>query len=684
MTRTFTVRSVPGASFSLDLERDLNDAQRAAVTCGEGPKLVIAGAGSGKTRTITYRVAYLMTRGVMPSQILLATFTNKAAREMLGRVEALTGGETRAIWGGTFHAIGNRILRRQGSLVGLQPNYSILDEADQRDLVRVCITDAKVNPVRNKVSNGVKVEEKRFPSPAIIADLLSMAFNTQRPLASVIEERAPHFGMWTQELEQIGARYAAKKRSANAVDYDDLLRFWLKLLEDHQEVAGRLGGQFRSLLVDEYQDTNLVQAQIVEQMAQHNGHNLMVVGDDAQSIYRFRGSHDDNILKFPERNPGTEIFKLEVNYRSTPEILEFTNASILHNHRQYRKTLIAQRTRGSLPVVVPVSDAYQEAAFVAERILQVREEGVELAQMAVLYRAHAHSSILQAELIKRNIPYEVRSGVRFFEQAHVKDVVAYLKVLENPFDEIAWRRLWLMLPRIGPATAARLWDEIAKSAHPFDAAMNETLSQRVPSAAQPSFKRFQQDLRALKAAAEDALPSSLVEAVLDTAYPEYLRATYEDALARFDDLQQLAVFARSYRTLRSLLSELVLLGELYGQEVVGGGSSETERLILSSIHQAKGLEWKVVFVIRMCEGSFPSDLALREEDGEEEERRIFYVATTRAKDELYLTHPLMDMSLRGNSQLLLQPSRFLREIRFTLYEQGAIESLPSYAAGGEA
>jgi DNA helicase-2/ATP-dependent DNA helicase PcrA len=1030
MTRTFKIASSRGSAFHLDLEHDLNDAQRAAVACGDGPKLVIAGAGSGKTRTITYRVAHLLTRGVHPSRILLATFTNKAAREMLSRVEALTGSEAGALWGGTFHAIGNRLLRQYGRLVGLHPNYSILDEEDQRDLLKVCVTEAKV-----------KVEEKRFPAPSVIQDLISVAFNTQRPLSAVLEERTPHFGIWTEELQQVGARYESKKRSANAVDYDDLLRFWLMLLEDRLDIAKRLGAQFRYLLVDEYQDTNAVQAQVVERIAEHNGRNLMAVGDDAQcvmqgtriltpegyrfvetlqvgdlvlagagngrlvperirvitqshhtrylviraeggfelraspnhlcfakvvyqtrwwyvylmykervgfrigvshisrsgrlsstpqmrtamehadklwlleaypsrqgaqyremvlslryqipqalfrpdwrtgsgskmtpeqvaaifsefgrngrrlledhslhfdypsfapkasrshkriainlvmaaakngegrrmpqgheltvesalgkgavaafpvsragngywrlrkmsrdyrpllelagrlqtqlrahgfqasihykarfvsakdfsgtfvtvpaagllpglkvpvvqdgkivsatvesvewkdnpeaapfydlevershnmvseglvthnSIYRFRGANYDNILQFPERNPGTEIFKLEVNYRSTPEILEFTNASILHNEHQHRKTLVAHRTRGSLPVVLPVNDAYQEAAFVAERILQLRDEGIALAEMAVLYRAHAHSSILQAELIKRSIPYDVRSGVRFFEQAHIKDVVAYLRVLDNPLDEVAWRRLWLMLPRVGNVTAARLWEAVAKAANPLDAAIGESLREKLPSSAQPSFKRFQQDLRRLTLALDDQRPSELIQAVLETAYPDYLRARYEDFQSRLEDLQQLAVFARSYRTLRSLLSELVLLGELYGQEVVGGGSRDTEQLVLSSVHQAKGLEWRVVFIIRMCEGEFPSEMALREEQGEEEERRIFYVATTRAKDELYITHPLMDLSLRGNSQLLLQPSRFLREIRFTLYEQGEIASLPSY------
>ena len=660
MTRTFTLGLSAGPAFPLDLEHSLNDSQRAAVTCTDGPKLVIAGAGSGKTRTITYRVAYLISRGVHPAQLLLATFTNKAAREMLSRVEALTGREAAGIWGGTFHAIGNRFLRQHSELAGLRANYSILDDEDQRDLIKVCVTDAHV-----------KVEEKRFPAPALLQDFISMAFNTQRSLSAVIEERAPHFAMWMPEVERIAARYEAKKRAANALDYDDLLRFWLRLVEDHPEFAARLGRQFRHLLVDEYQDTNLVQARIVERIGEHNGRNLMVVGDDAQSIFAFRGAHYDNILRFPERNPGTEIFKLEVNYRSTPEILEFTNASISCNSRQHRKTLTAHRGRGSLPVVLPVNDAFQEAAFVAERILQLRDEGVALSEIAVLYRAHAHSSLLQAELIKRNIPYDVRSGVRFFEQAHVKDVVAFLKILDNPLDEIAWRRLWLMLPKVGGVTAARLWEALAQAADPLDAVLGSPVLERLPRSARPAFLRFQKDLRALRALL-DRPPAELIRAVPETAYGDYLRAKYDAFQARLEDLEQLAVFARPYRTLRSLLSELILLGEVYGR-ATAAADGDTERLILSSVHQAKGLEWKVVFIIRMCEGAFPSEMALREEDGEDEERRIFYVAATRAKDELYLTHPLMDLSPRGNGGMLLGPSRFLREIRFTLYEQGEID-----------
>ncbi|MBI4323080.1 MAG: ATP-dependent helicase [Candidatus Omnitrophica bacterium] len=662
MTRTFVLDNSGRLPVALDLERDLNEQQRAAVTCGDGPKLVIAGAGSGKTRTITYRVAYLMAKGVPASSIMLATFTNKAAREMLSRVEALTGSNIGKVWGGTFHAIGNRLLRHYAKLLECSPSYTILDDEDQRDLLKVCVTQAQV-----------KVEEKRFPSPSILQDIISFAFNTQQSVPAVIEHRYPHFLAWTDAIQAIETRYTARKRQACAMDYDDLLRYWWQLLEAHPDVAQRLGEQFRYLLVDEYQDTNAVQARIVERLASCNGRNLMVVGDDSQSIYAFRGANYDNILKFPERNPGTELFKLEVNYRSTPQILEFTNASIHHNEQQFHKTLTPTRNPASLPVVVPLNDVYQEAAFVAQRLLQLRDEGLPLEDMAVLYRAHAHSTILQAELIRRNIPYEIRSGVRFFEQAHIKDVVAYLKVLDNPFDEVAWRRLFLMIPRIGNVTAARLWQLAIQTADPARALLGADAVGVLPAPAKPFFTRFQQDLRRLLEASREQPPGAVVNAVLETAYADYLQATYEAAQSRSEDIQQLAVFARAYQTLQALLSELVLLGELYGQDVAAGPTGDLERVVLSSVHQAKGLEWRVVFVMRMCEGEFPSTMALREPDGEEEERRIFYVATTRAKDELYIVHPLIDMGLRGSSGLLLQPSRFLQEIPFTLYEQGQVE-----------
>ncbi|MBI3323592.1 MAG: ATP-binding domain-containing protein, partial [Candidatus Omnitrophica bacterium] len=321
------------------------------------------------------------------------------------------------------------------------------------------------------------------------------------------------------------------------------------------------------------------------------------------------------------------------------------------------------------------------ASFVAQRLLQLRDEGVGLEEMAVLYRAHAHSTILQAELIRRNIPYEIRSGIRFFEQAHIKDVVAYLKVLANPFDEVAWRRLFLMLPRVGHVTAARLWETIARTTDPREAVLGAELLAVLPANARPPFVQFQRDLGLLRHTAQEQPPSTLVQAVLQTGYLDYLRARYEAAQSRMEDIEQLAVFARPYRDLHGLLSELVLLGELYGQDVVAS-TPDTERIVLSTVHQAKGLEWRVVFAIRMCEGEFPSPIALREPDGEEEERRIFYVAATRAKDELYLTHPLIDYGPRS-SGLLLQPSRFLQEIPFTLYDQAEVEELPQTLQGSD-
>ncbi len=664
MSRTFVIDTSGGTAVPLDLEHDLNEQQRAAVVAGPGPKLVIAGAGTGKTRTVTYRVAYLMAKGLSGSSILLATFTNKAAREMLSRVESLMGAGVGKVWGGTFHATGNRILRHYAPLVGLNHNYSILDDEDQRDMIKVCITEAKV-----------KTEEKRFPAPGLVQDIISFAFNTQRTIEAVLRFKYPQFIEWAQEIQAIAALYTAKKQKANALDYDDLLRDWLKLLQEHPDVAQRLGEQFKAILVDEYQDTNAIPAAIVEELAKYNGRNLMVVGDDSQSIYAFRGANYDNILKFPERNPGTEIYKLEINYRSTPQILDFTNTSIANNRQQFQKTLRSTRRAGLLPVVVPVNDVYQEASFIAQRLLQLRDEGLSLNDMAVLYRAHAHSTILQAELVHRGIPYEIRSGVRFFEQAHIKDVVAYLRIFENPFDEVAWRRLVLMLPRIGNVTAAKLWEGMVKTQDPLDFAMSGSATELLPAAAKPFWKTFQQDLRSLKQHLDPEHPDALVLAVLETGYSDYLRSKYEAAQSRQEDIQQLAVFARSYRNLQALLSELVLLGELYGQDVVAGPGGDRERLVLSSVHQAKGLEWHTVFIMRMSEGDFPSTMGLREEEGEEEERRIFYVASTRAKDELVLTHPLIDMGPRA-TVLLLQPSRFLQEIPFTRYEQATLEESP--------
>lgn len=634
------------------LRRDLNPQQWAAVSAESGPKLVIAGAGSGKTRVITYRVAYLIARGVDPSRILMVTFTNKAAREMLSRAEALVGAVVRRVWGGTFHAIGNRILRCHASLLGYRQNYTILDEEDQKDFLRLCITD-----------EGIPIREVRFPSPALVRNVFSFSCNTGIPIPEVLERYYPYLSEWAEALERIQNRYQERKRAANAMDYDDLLANWLKLLREFPDVLERYGRRFQHILVDEYQDTNLLQAEIVELLASRNGRNLMVVGDDAQSIYAFRGAHYDNIFRFPERNPGTEIFRLEITYRSTPQILDFTNASIGNNRSQYPKTLQPTRPDGPKPFLIPVEDVYQEARFVAQRVLELRDEGVPLSRIAVLYRAHSHSMVFQGELARRGIPYEVRSGLRFFEQAHIKDVLAYLRILHNPYDEVAWRRVLLTLPGVGNVRAARIWERIASSSDPLQELGRA--GDFLPSSVLPSWERFAGDVEALREA-QDRGPGMLLELVLGSGYRDYLHMAYENPDSRLEDLYQLAVLARQYETLENFLSELVLLGELYGQEVrpvvVDPG-----RLVLSSVHQAKGLEWWAVFVLRMAEGCFPSPMALREEEGEEEERRVFYVATTRAQQELYLLYPITDYTPSG-SVVLLGPSRFIREVEESLYQ----------------
>ena len=653
------------ADVDVDFRKELNDQQYAVVTCGEGPKLVIAGAGAGKTRTLTYRVAYLLDQGIPPSGILLVTFTNKAAREMLGRVSQLTHLEPHKLWGGTFHSVGARILRRDADLLGYNDSFSILDEGDQRDLLRLCTTGL-----------DVPVEQKRFPSPRVLAGLLSLHSNTRVPLDELLADRYSRFLDWSETIHQLAERYVARKKAANAMDYDDLLERWLQLLHENDDVRQRYHDQFQHVLVDEYQDTNIVQAEIVEAMVGgEGGGNLMVVGDDSQSIYAFRGANYDNILRFPERNSETEVFKLEANYRSTPQILTLTNASIHHNVQQHRKTLHARRPEGMLPALLPCNYPEQEATFIAERILQLRDEGVDLDDIAVLYRAHAHRLSVETTLLRYDIPYEVRGGLRFFEQAHIKDVVAHLRLMENPQDEVAFRRVMLLQAGIGNVTADRIWQMVGGQTRDSGALVDSLAAGNVnallTTRARPGWKSFIAMLGEVQDAAAD--PETAIRCVLESSYEDYVATKFDNFESRIEDLQQLAIFAAQYDSLRSLLEELLLLGELYGQEVAGGSSGDDDAaIVLSTIHQAKGLEWHTVFVIHLLEGFFPSPRALDEEAGEEEERRIFYVAMTRARDELYLSYPIVKPGAYGAS-VVQQPSRFLQELPDDLYETWQLE-----------
>ena len=659
MARKFVIPRRVGAVLDVDFEGDLNEQQYRAVRCGDGGKLVIAGAGTGKTRTLTYRVAWLLSRGVPADAILLVTFTNKAAREMVDRVRELTNVEADRLWGGTFHAVGARVLRRHGALLGFTDSFSILDVGDQRDLIRLCITDV-----------GVEVEQRRFPSPKVLGSLISLHVNSRTELADLLATRFPRFLDWEEQIAAVSRRYAERKLAANAMDYDDLLVMWLRLLGEVPEVCRRYGEQLRYVLVDEYQDTNLIQGELVETLARANGGNLMVVGDDCQSIYSFRGAHYDNILGFAERHPNAEVFKLEINYRSTPEILQLTNASIGFNTGQYQKELRARRQSGQQPALVPCNYAEQEAAFVAERILQLRDEGTPLDDIAVLYRAHSHRLSVETTLLRYDIPYDVRGGLRFFEQAHVKDVTAYLRLVDNPRDEIAFRRALMLQRGIGNVTARRLWEALTMAASADELIVqlcSERIRRLLQRRAHDAWDAFVALLQAV--AAYPAEPEAAIRAVIEGGYDDIAATQFTNYESRVEDLEQLAVFAAQYKSIGAFLEELVLLGEFYGQDVRSDSDSDSadERVVLSTVHQAKGLEWDVVFAIPLVEGALPSRRSLDEVGGEEEERRIFYVAMTRARDELYLSYPIVRPGGVGGA-LLQQPSRFLQELPRKLLE----------------
>lgn len=641
---------------------DLNETQREAATAPDGATLILAGPGSGKTRVITYRVAYLIARGVPAESILLVTFTRRAAREMLGRLDSLIGPRAAQVWAGTFHHIGNRLLRRSARLLGFEPSFTILDSEDQTDLVRLAMGDAGL------VSNG-----RYTPKPATIQHLISFAFNVGRPLTEVVAERGGDLLDWSAEIERTAEAYAARKLASNCMDYDDLLGQWARLIRDFPDQRTMMGRMFQHILIDEMQDTNAVQMSVVESIAAAGWANLTAVGDDAQSIYRFRGANYDNILKFPERHPGCRIHRLELNYRSTPEIVAFTNASIARNETGFPKTLVSARPAGVKPVVVATQDGYQESEFLCQQILELREQGVDLGRIAVLYRNHHDSILLQGELVTRSIPYTVRSGLRFFEQAHIKDVLSFLRVLVNPRDESAWRRLLLLLPGIGPAKAGAVWARLANSSDPLAAMATAETMALLPTKSRGFFAAFVADLRKIQSVRPEQEPAAAIAAVLAGGYPATVRAKYERPDNRIADIEQLGVLAGRYDSLERLIADLLLAGDIYGVDTIRA-EEPGETLVLSTIHQAKGLEWSRVFVPRLIEESFPHPRSLDEPGGVEEERRIFYVAITRAMDELFLVYPQTIARGGRGPTLVARPSRFLTEVDPGLTEQALVEN----------
>jgi DNA helicase II / ATP-dependent DNA helicase PcrA len=682
MSRQYTLQRAPAsASIHIDYAAELNEQQLAAVTAPPGPLLVIAGAGSGKTRTLTYRVAYLLENGIDARNILLLTFTNKAARQMLDRVANLLPVDASGLWGGTFHSVGNRMLRRHGSALGYSSGFTIMDREDQKDLINTVVASAGIDP-----------KEIRFPKGDVLAEIFSFAINTEKPLEELLAEKFPYFLPLLDKIRDVQERYEKKKKATNSMDFDDLLQKTLSMLQQHERIAEFYRRQFQFILVDEYQDTNKIQADLVDLLARDH-RNVMVVGDDAQSIYSWRGANFQNILEFPKRYPDAQVFKIEMNYRSVPEILEVANAAIVANVQQFRKHLSATRESNAIrPALVALNDGAEQAQFVAQRILELRDEDVDLSEIAVLYRAHYHAIELQLELSRRGIPYQITSGIRFFEQAHIKDVTAFIRFVANPRDEVAFKRMVKLLQGIGNRTAENLWRSwenglaLAGSGDPGSEATSapagvtdpgysttagynfgeRLLPMNVPAKSKKSWTQLAHTLDEIAPGGQPNSPSDMIRSVVEAIYDDYAKVNFTNYDLRREDLDQLAVFARQFKDVHEFFSQLALISNV-DAEAAPNQTGDKEAVNLSTVHQAKGLEFHTVFVIWLTDGMFPSSRSLDTRDALEEERRLFYFAITRARDELYLTFPHMRLS-GGYGDVFQRPSRFLQEIPSALLE----------------
>ncbi len=639
----------------INYQQELNSEQLDVVQNADGPCLVLAGAGSGKTRTLVYRVAYLLERGIRPENILLVTFTNKAAREMTSRVETLLKYKPQGLWSGTFHHIGNRILRKYISKLNYSNNYTILDESDSLDLIKNII---------GEVNNE---KDKYFPKPRIIKHIISFATNSGQNIELIFTAKFPQLDqILLEKIKTISNRYKNKKKNLNLLDYDDLLFLWLELLKKFPGVKKALSQKFQYILVDEYQDTNHLQASIIENLANHHG-NILVVGDDAQSIYSFRAADISNILDFPKKFPQTKIFKLETNYRSTPEILELANNSIKNNLEQFGKNLKAVKDRGEKPIVAALNNSQEQAEFITQRILEIADEGTPLNKIAVLFRADYHALELELELNKKNIPYQKRGGLKFFEQAHLKDILAFLKILNNPHDEISWTRALLLQPGIGKVGSHKIIKEISGKTLTYITSGKIKFTGTLNN----SWINFKELLTHLIKLSPNK-PGNIIQTIKDNFYYNYAKANFENADKRLDDIDQLINFSDRYKSITELVHDLTLSESYQAENITKNHNKNDENLIISTIHQAKGLEWDVVFVIHLAQAQFPHVRSLNSKKEIEEERRLFYVACTRAKNELYLTFPITTYS-HTNGLIFTQPSEFIQEIDSDLFEEWSIE-----------
>jgi DNA helicase-2/ATP-dependent DNA helicase PcrA len=625
---------------SLDYAAALNPQQVAAVQAGDGPALVIAGAGSGKTRTLIYRVAYLMDSGIDPAQILLLTFTRKAAQEMVERAGLLIGSHSHRVAGGTFHSIGNVLLRRHGRSVGIEPGFTILDRGDAEDLIAL---------TRSQL--GLNDKEKRFPRKNTIAEIYSKCVNTRRGMEEIVLEEFPHFADHLDDLDKLRRAYEQAKRQRQLLDYDDLLaRLW-ELLND-QDIRRTISRQYRYVLVDEYQDTNRLQAELIRRLAATHD-NVMVVGDDSQSIYAFRGATFRNIMEFPALFPGATVYKLEENYRSTQPILDLANEIIAAAAEKYTKRLFTRKLDGPRPALVEAAGENAQSRFVAQKILELREEGVPLGDIAVLFRSSFHSFDLEIELSRRGVPFVKRGGIKFIEAAHVKDLLAYLRVVHNPQDAVSWHRILMLVDGVGPKKAQDLLAGLLKT---------DQQGRVLCAAAGRSATGLKHLGATLERLSHDQHqgPAVLVDQACEYYLP-ILKDQHDDYPKRIRDLEHLRTMAESYVDLGDFLNDLALEPPDGSAVDVDAPDQDDEQLVLSTIHSAKGLEWQCVFVIWALDGKFPSMYSFGTDEGLEEERRLFYVAVTRAKRHLYVTYPI-NVFDKSSGMLLAKPTRFLDHV----------------------
>jgi len=653
--KRYTLRADPrreGAQFRIAYAEELNPQQLEAATTLDGPVLVVAGAGSGKTRTLVYRVARLVESGVPSGAILLLTFTRKAAEEMLRRAAGLVGGSCAQVAGGTFHSFAHLTLRRYGRTVGLDSGFTILDRSDSEDVINLLRAEA-----------GLDRKEKRFPRKQALAELFSMAVNKQTAVVDLVAHEYPHLYEQLDPIVALHGRYVEFKTRRQLVDYDDLLVKLRDALADI-ELAERLGHQYRYVMVDEYQDTNVLQADIVRRLAGAHD-NVMVVGDDAQSIYAFRGADVRNIMEFPRLFPGTRIITLDQNYRSTQPILDLANAIINRAPEKYTKNLFTVRGAGERPALVQARDEPEQSHFVAQRILDLREEGVPLSEIAVLFRSSFHSFDLEIALSRHDIPFVKRGGFRFVESAHVKDVLAHLRVVANPDDTVSWHRILLLLEGVGRKRVQELLARIGGIARPWEALAAAPVRGK-------SVAEVQHLAALLGEVAGAATPGEQLGLILGYYGPVLRRLHPEDYPKRERDLEQFAAIAERYRSTTSLLADMALEPPTDSVAGVLAGDGEDEGMVtLSTIHSAKGLEWNTVFVLWAADGRFPSMYGVQDDADIEEERRLMYVAATRAKDRLYLTYPI-EIYDRGLGLVFAKPSRFIEGLGEDLLEPVAL------------